>query len=660
MIGDGAERERFRGPLAAAWGERGRARHLRDLLGDAPGLRSRAGVPSLRDRAAWCAVDAPTCNRVRERAELERAAPWPQPLASQYARYFRDGNRTEYEDRVAQRQRRLTRAVLMAAMSPTGEEPFWLDECVDGIALLCEQSSWSWAAHDDTFSARGRVVPTIDAPYLDLGAGEVAAQLAWADLVLGEALDARAPGLRERMRWEAQQRIIGPFLERRDWHWLGLDGNVHNWNPWIHGNVMTAALFLVDDRQRRADAVSLAIEGLDRYLAVLPPDGAIDEGFAYWWNGAGRALEMLQTLEQVTGGALDASDVPVVRELVRFPHRMHVAGDWYVNVADGPARARGDEPWHVPYHWGRRLHDADVVAHAASNRHPGRPLADESAGLGRMLRALFDEAWRDAAPTAPSPVRHAWLPSVQVLVARESAGSAGGLTVAVKGGHNGEHHNHKDVGSFIVAADGRPLLVDAGQPTYTARTFGPDRYGIRTMQSGWHNTPAPGGLEQGAGAQFRATDVQRVAGETSDGLAMRLEAAYPLPPGSRWHRSVVLERGSQSVDVRDSWRLPDPGALAHRGALIHYLLAGPVTLVGDHAVVENPGEGRGLMLRWAAEQGDDGAAASVIATLETWHLDDPLLRGVWGDRLTRLTLDVPHVAAEGACAGALTLAVRLC
>ncbi len=68
---------------------------------------------------------------------------------------------------------------------------------IDGAYLLCEQSSWSWAAHDDVFTRAGDVVPDRSRPYLDLGAGEVAAQLAWLDHVLGEQLDERAPGLRE-------------------------------------------------------------------------------------------------------------------------------------------------------------------------------------------------------------------------------------------------------------------------------------------------------------------------------------------------------------------------------------------------------------------------------------------------------------------------------
>ena len=153
------------------------------------------------------------------------------------------------------RQQRLSRAVAMALLAGRdggigaeggggaghrsasiggADAVDWLDEVVDGVFLLCEQSSWSWAAHDDVFSRSGEVVPDKSRPYLDLGAGEVAAQLAWTDYVLGDSLDARAPGLRRRIRQETQERVIIPFLDRMDWHWLGLDGDVHNWNPWIH------------------------------------------------------------------------------------------------------------------------------------------------------------------------------------------------------------------------------------------------------------------------------------------------------------------------------------------------------------------------------------------------------------------------------------------
>ena len=268
----------------------------------------------------------------------------------------------------------------------------------------------------------------------------------------------------------------------------------------------STALALMDaDDPARAEVVALAIEGIDRYVAVLPEDGAIDEGYAYWWNGACRALEALDLLSHATDGALDAFAVPALRATVAFPHRMHLGGPWYLNLADGPARPPATQPWHALHRAARRVGDTDAESHAAAHRHGAA--ATETDGLGRLLRGMTDAAWIAAARgTSPLP-RDVWLPSTEVLIARPVAGITAGLTLAVKGGHNGEHHNHNDVGSFVVAVDGVPVIVDAGRPTYTAQTFGPDRYEIWTMQSAWHNVPVIGGRDQRPGAEYAARDV---------------------------------------------------------------------------------------------------------------------------------------------------------
>ncbi len=86
-------------------------------------------------------------------------------------------------------------------------------------------------------------------------------------------------------------------------------------------------------------------------------------------------------------------------------------------------------------------------------------------------------------------------------------GSARGLTVAAKGGHNDESHNHNDVGEFVVYCDGKPLLIDAGVETYSRKTFSPQRYEIWTMQSAYHNLPTIDGVQQAPGAAFAARDV---------------------------------------------------------------------------------------------------------------------------------------------------------
>ena len=693
-----SRRGTFRGPLAASWpGETGKDALLRTLSGS----RNRLRVHQAATAGAWPAAGEASISSLEQQAAAERGTPWPQPLVSHYARYFRDGNRTAYEGLVAARQQRLTRAVVMACLSqgssPGGQpsrlgepgEPAgpgesgalrhdWLDEVIDGAYLLCEQSSWCWAAHEDAYSREGHVVPDRSAPYLDLGAGEVAAQLAWLDLVLAEQLDARAPGLRRRIREEVLDRVVRPFLNRDDWHWLGLDGDVHNWNPWIHSNIIPAAVVLVDEPGLQAETVALAIEGLDRFFASIPADGAIDEGFAYWWNGAGRALEALALLEEATAGTLDA-DIPVVRELLAFPQRMHLGHRWYLNVADGPAKAWTGLPWDLVRRWGERLGDGDTVRQAMVFQ-PARPHVE--AGLGRTLHALLRGArQQDGQKPSPPLTGFTFLESVQIMLVRENPGSTDGLVLAAKGGHNGEHHNHRDVGSVVVGVDGVPLIVDAGQPTYTARTFGPDRYSIRAMQSAWHSVPAPFGLEQGTGPEFAAA-VEHVPGPADPRLVLGLAGAYGFGPDASWTRSASLERGvipsagqpagTSRVLIEDRWNLPAEAGDGARGLEgedntpdvdIHYLLSGTVDIstvdigTGDVSNVGTatvrpdgiPGAagGRGALLRWNP--------ADAVVHVDEWLLDDPLLGDVWGRKLTRLRFRMPETMRA---AGAFTLTVE--
>ncbi|TDB81725.1 hypothetical protein E1091_18915, partial [Micromonospora fluostatini] len=118
--------DRFTGPLAAAWPGVGPALLERVLE---PPERSMP-VPPAQERAAWAGsrLDAPTLRHLRAHAEHDLGRPWPALPARHYARYFRDGDRDTYEQLVFARQRRLTRASVLAAATL---DPDWLDEVVD-------------------------------------------------------------------------------------------------------------------------------------------------------------------------------------------------------------------------------------------------------------------------------------------------------------------------------------------------------------------------------------------------------------------------------------------------------------------------------------------------------------------------------------------------
>ena len=641
-----------------------------DEYGIGPEAANRAALPPELSRALDGARQRitlphrpaePLRSAMLDPALASAAEPLPAPLLSQDARFWRDGMRTDHEDEV-RRLGIMTGEAVLAALA-TGETR-WVDRAADGLLLLCELSTWCWVAHEEAHDRRGWVVPDPEAPVVDLGAAQTLQVIAWADLALGEALDARVPGLRERLRHEARRRVFDPYLARRDWHWL--HGTAHNWTGWIHQHLIAGALFLLDDeaeRDRRDAILALSIAQLDRYLVSFPADGGIDEGFSYFWNGASRLLETVDLLLVAADGMLDGAAIaalPVVGQLLRFPQRMDLGDGWFVNVSDGPARPPAEQPWDVLHRWGRRLGAADVIAQSLAHRGTGAvPPVTPELGLGRVLTALADQPWVDAVGEgnpAPYPAL-TWLPEVQLMVARERHGDPSGLVLAAKGGHNDEAHNHLDVGSYLIALDGAPVLIDLGQPTYTALTFTERRYEIWTMTSSWHNLPEIRGHGQGVGAQFRAVPVAEPLsspGEQPDGsgvrLALELAAAYPAEAGVRSYlRRMVLDQssgGTAEVRIEDSWQLEPvddrPAALTDdvtvaSDVLLHHVIAGEVLEHRSGLLRVRTLSGALAEIRW------DGALGA--GRLERRAIEDPLLSASWGGAVHRLTFEAHGAAA---------------
>jgi hypothetical protein len=633
---------------------------LAKLLSDGPAAR--CGVPDVTDRSVWDTVPDAIRTEVLAQAAAELASPPPLLTASAWARTFRDGDRSAHEGPARALRERVALLVLAAVL--TGEvadardpDPGRcprLDAAADGLVALAEASTWCWAPHDSGTASRGELVPDPERPFLDLGAAEVASLFAWADRVLGPHLDLRVPGLRRRLRREVDQRVLTPFERVRDWHWIGSDGSANNWNPWIVGAVVTSALLLCDDDGRRARLVRLAVRDLDHYLLTLPDDGGVDEGIAYWFAGACRVLEVLDQLADVGGADLDARDLPMPARLLRYPQRMHLGAEYYVNVGDAPARLGGGRPWQVVFRWGERLGQPETAAHAVAAAREAGDIA-AAGGLGRSLAALADRRWCRAVTRAPAGTARTvgtagtagagaapwlagacWLPRLQVLVARESAGSSAGLAVAAKAGHNGEHHNHLDVGSYWVAVDGRPLVVDVGRPAYTARTFGPERYTAWPFQSAWHNVPEPGG-GQAPGGEHGAREVSVRLDEAVTTLRAELSGAYPRGLVTRWERELRLVRATggepAEVVVEDRWEGRGGGPVRLR-----HVLSGRVESGRGWATVSADG-GPDLRMEWDPYLAD--------ATVEVRELDDPLLAESWGKRIARLTLTALEPADSG-------------
>ncbi|WP_221583904.1 heparinase II/III family protein [Microbacterium sp. G2-8] len=592
-----------RGAVTALWRD---TEHASDL-----------GVPDATDRTAWDRVSPRAREALLAAADAERGKPWPDLLLRHWSAFGASGSRLAYEDPFFARSERTRRAVLAATVAPSEER---VREAADGLWLLCEQSSWCWPAHDESFRG-GRAATDVAVPVVDLGAGEAAALVAWADILLGPLFDAHLPGLRDRLRRETTRRVLSPFLAR-DWAWETRDP-LNNWAPWIHGNLLVAASAFADDA-RRDEIADRCVDGIDRYLAEIPADGAVDEGFAYWWQGAGRALDALAILDHQTNGRVARAAGPGgslagLAELVRFPERVHLGGDWYASWSDAEARAAEPLPWHalfraatlcdVPTARGFAAAHGDLVTMLTSS-------SDTQSGLGRQIRALLDPAWADAEGGADPLPAAVELSSIGVGIRREQEGSSRGLALVVKAGHNDESHNQNDLGAIEIAVDGVPLVVDPGRETYTAQTFSPRRYDLWYTGSAWHSTPLPRGLAQDPGADRRAD-----ATATRDGWTVDLTHAYPLAADERWVREAHLADGS--VTIHDTW------SLATGTGTVVLVCVGTPRETDDGFVIAGREGGRDLLLT------HDAASAHV----ETREIADPIMARSWGDALSRIVLD---------------------
>ncbi|MFD2144392.1 heparinase II/III domain-containing protein [Mucilaginibacter antarcticus] len=312
---------------------------------------------------------------------------------------------------------------------------------------------------------------------------------------------------------------------------------MNNWNTFINTNVLNTALLAQDDKGRRDATVDKTIRSIDFFLNDYPADGGCDEGPSYWAIAGGSLIQFLDLLSTFTNQRLDFSKNQLIHNIGSYIYKVHIDQNYYVNFADAGALSAQD-PLKI-YLFGKLFNDPQLLQFAAYSRHKnsgavGYNLGDISLFLGGLSA---NAVLNSTTPKAPQ-VQQSWLPNLQVLALRQTAGTPKGLYFAAKGGNNNESHNHNDVGNFIVYKDGLPVVIDAGVGTYTRQTFGKDRYSLWFMQSGWHNCPTLNGADQQNGLRFKANDVSYKTTKTQQSLSMDIAAAYPAKAQvNSWQRT---------------------------------------------------------------------------------------------------------------------------
>ena len=584
--------------------------------------------PKQFERAAWSQIPEAVRNGTIAKAEKLLHGSWQIPKATDFLEYKRNGNRSRYEAISFGRREQLAALVLGECMEGKGR---FLDDIMNGVWTICEETYWGVPAHVG-LQKSGPGLPDVAEPTVDLFAAETGMLIAWTYYLVGEELNKISPLITERMRYEVQRRVISVNLERDDFWWMGFSRTVNNWNPWICSNWLTAVLVFEEDPTRRAASIHKILRCLDNFLNPYPRDGGCDEGPSYWGRAGGSLFDCLELLQSASGNAINVFQKPLIQEIGRYICRAYIHDEYFVNFADAPAKHEADAS--LIFRYGKSINDQSMMgfgAYLAKRQQLGEGAGKGQFGsLGRMLPMLFHlNELSGAQPKEPlSP--GFWLPDLQVMGARSSDGSVKGFYVAAKGGHNAESHNHNDVGNFIVYHDGYPVIIDVGVETYTAKTFGKDRYSIWTMQSAFHNLPTINGVMQKDGREYRASNVRYTSDDEMALFSLDISKAYPPEAKAKvWERRVQLNRGKDVV-ITDRYELEE--------------IRQPIVISLMTACTPSDDKKGTIHLRSGSDE-NNGQPISFSydkdrfsVGIDTIPIEDPRLLSSWGNRIYRIFL----------------------
>ncbi len=494
---------------------------------------------NISDRDAWERLGRdPLFAAMVPAAEKLLDTPLPEQPDDLYLEYTRTGNRTNWQRIAEARRGRLTTLVLAECIENKGR---FLPALEDLIAALCAERTWVAPAHDaplDNFYGRNVTI--------DLCSSAMGWNLAMTDWLLGSKL--RPEALVE-LRRKVRSRVVKPYLDmirgkRQPNFWVRA---THNWNTVCLAGVTGAGLIECDSLDERTELIAAAEMNSKYFLSGFTPDGYCSEGLGYWNYGFGHFVVLSEMVRYVTGGGIDLLSQPEARMPALFGARIELANGISPAFADCNVyqRPSGALMWLLNRRFGL---DPDRYRELTDMASLGRSGCGGGYLCSAMICALAAQEKDQSVVRNPqsTPGIRSWFNDAGVLICRPSPDSKSDMFVALKGGHNNEHHNHNDLGSFVVLCGKQLMLLDPGPEVYTARTFSKQRYESDLLNSWGHSVPVVAGKLQRTGADARAKVLDTAFAEESDTLRLDLRSAYEYPELKKLERTFVYSRPTPS------------------------------------------------------------------------------------------------------------------
>ena len=595
-----------------------RVAQIVSLLTDRPFLAD----AHISNRAAWNAFAATSQGKTALRHAkdcLKQTIPdCPDALYLEFSTPG-NGNRTHYEKPYFARASMLHKLLLGECLENKGRFIPKIVECVD---VICAEKSWTMPAHDRSLNVfKGKIMN------VDLGAGHRATTCAYLIAMLKGVLPAAAEA---KLRGELERRIFAPMRrcckakQSGGCSPMGWFQGHANWTAVCHSCVTRSALAVLEDRMDRAMFVEAAERSVPGFLGGFTDDGYCSEGLGYWNYGWDHFLTLTLAVREATGGKVDFCASEKARTVMKFGTGVLVSGSRAAPIADG-----GGSLDSAVLQLGHVIWPDLPMTPAASKRMPLK------GGLSRFT--LLDLGQWNSVPPAPEveyPVRTEF-PFAGMYVLRPG-GSDMPFGLGVKAGHNGEFHNHNDVGTYALVIGSREVCGDCGGTEYTAKTFSKHRYEHPLLNSYGHPVPVLNGALQPPGQKFAGKVLETSFTPERDRVVFDILGAYAheQAKATRLERTFIYDRQAKRVTVSDKVAFDGKGTFST-----------PILTAGEM----KPSGGKGIYT--LSLPGDNALSVQVAVSVNgaDWKMED-------GERLdnpnrvtpTRyaITLVEPVAAAE--------------
>lgn len=407
--------------------------------------------------------------------------------------FWTTGNRSIYEKTYFTRRLALDCSVLLALIYP--EEEKYITRVMDQVYAMCDEYTWCLPAHQGALEENNNV-------RVDLFAAETGFALAETYTMLGDRLE---PLIRNRIVAEIDRRIVAPITEKDYYGWW--EHGRANWTAVCMGSV--ACTFMLMRPELAVNMIDRFNTSMDYYLSGFNDDGMCLEGCGYWHYGFGFFTVYADMVRKFTEGKVDFFARPKVKAVATFLQKMFLSGKASVSFADGGRSCS----YHLGLlHYLKNEYPDDVVVYKPEYSY-------NYDGCGRFCLQIRSATWLNEDyyyNPAPDNVSGEYYAADSEWFVKRTDNYG----FAAKGGHNGEPHNHNDVGSFIFAKNGEQLIMDVGAGSYTRQYFSSERYTMFPQaDSRGHNLPIINGAVQAGGRDAKAKDSKVENGVFSTDIA---------------------------------------------------------------------------------------------------------------------------------------------